>query len=49
MEYASGGELFDLLCQEIVFNFILILINNIYNYSLLKKKLVDYSNKLYLV
>jgi serine/threonine protein kinase len=44
MEYASGGELFDLLCQEIV-------INKIYNkyinyfYSQQKKKHVVYSNK----
>ena len=46
MEYASGGELFDLLCQEIVNNKI---INNIiillYFYSLQKKKLDVYFNK----
>ena len=43
MEYASGGELFDLLCQEIVIKIYLNLFY--YNFSLQKKKLDVYSNK----
>jgi len=42
MEYASGGELFDLLCQEIVIQKYLI---NINIHSLQKKKPGVYSNK----
>ena len=32
MEYASGGELFDLLCQEIVHKFLLIIYNFKFEY-----------------
>ena len=45
MEYASGGELFDLICRGQVSNTIYNLFFFIFIYSYRKTKLVDYSNK----
>jgi len=45
MEYASGGELFDLICREQVRNYKIIFYYLIYFYSYLNLKHVDCSNK----
>ena len=45
MEYASGGELFDLICREQVRNYIIFFYYLIYFYSYRNLKHVDCSNK----